>query len=176
MRKANTMRKKTSVKRLIILMSYLLITSVMYGQGELRKEAFDVNADSEHYEYYLHDSLICISEYDTISKREIFIKFSEAPFYGDSMLDTFKYIYNNLKSPDPYADLKGRVIVQFIVEIDGTLSNFKILRSFGNCYGNGAIYDKEAIKVLKNMPKWTSGKCNGEKVPAYLVLPINFRP
>lgn len=165
------MSKITCLKRLILLFTYLTMNFVLFGQGEIKKvKAFDIHAGFEGYRYYLLDSLICSSEYDTISKREIFRKVTQWPVYGDSIQDTLKYIYNNLKSPDPYADLWGTVFVQFIVELDGTLTNFKILR------GLHPKCDKEAIDVLKNMPKWTPGKCNGEKVPVYFIIPINIRP
>lgn len=73
-----------------------------------------------------------------------------------------------MKYQDFYSSINARVIVQFIVETDGTLTNFKILRSLD------ATLDKQAIKILKNMPNWSSGKCNGEKIPTYFVVPIKF--
>lgn len=160
----------TYLKRLILLTSCVIINSALFGQGEIKKvNAFDVHADIDGYKYYLLDSLICSSEYDTISKREIFREVTEWPVFRNSIPDLFKYIRANLKYQSFDAGFYAKVIVQFVVEIDGTLSNFKILR------GLEPIYDKEAINVLKNMPKWTSGKCNGEKVPTYFVVPINFR-
>ncbi|MEA4936161.1 MAG: TonB family protein [Paludibacter sp.] len=156
----------TDFKNLFLLISCLITISAIYGQEDIKKvRASDVH---EGYKYYLHDSLICSSEYDTICKREVFRKVTEWPVFGDSITDFFKYIHLNLKYQDFYSSINARVIVQFIVETDGTLTNFKILRSLD------ATLDKQAIKILKNMPNWSSGKCNGEKVPTYFVVPIKF--
>jgi len=130
-------------KNLFLLMSCLIIISAIYGQEDIKK----VKASDVH---------------------EGFRKVTEWPVFGDSITDFFKYIHSNLKYQDFYSSINARVIVQFIVETDGTLTNFKILRSLD------ATLDKQAIKILKNMPNWSSGKCNGEKVPTYFVVPIKF--
>ncbi len=150
-------------------MSFVLTNTVLYGQEGLKKiKALDVQVDFDGYEYYLGDSLICSSECDSISKRDIFLLVNERPFYGDSVPDILEYIKMNLKYPNTQVDVIGKVFVQFIVEMDGTLTNFKILR------GLEASFDKEAIDVLRNMPNWTSGRCNGEKVPVYFTIPVKF--
>lgn len=63
-------------------------------------------------------------------------------------------------------DLKGKVYATFIIEKDGSLSDIKILRDIG--YGSGA----EAIRVLKNSPKWTPGKQNNTVVRVLYSIPI----
>ncbi|MCL9806703.1 energy transducer TonB [Flavobacterium amniphilum] len=64
-------------------------------------------------------------------------------------------------------DLKGRVIVEFVVEKDGSLTDIKVIRDLG--YGTG----DEAIRVLKSMPKLKPGEQNGKKVRARFSLPIS---
>ena len=154
---------------LVLIVLFVMASAVLYGQGELKKiKSFDVHANFDGYEYFLEDSLICSTKYDTISKRNIFLIVSEIPFFGDSIHDFHEYVKNNLKHPNIQSDVVGKVYVQFIIEIDGSLTNFKIMR------GIYPDFDKEAIDVLKNMPKWTPGKCNGEKVPVYFTVPIKF--
>jgi TonB family protein len=149
--------------------TFVMANTILYGQEGLKKiKTFDVHADFDGYKYYIGDSLICSSEYDSISKRDIFLLVNERPFYGDGIPDILEYVKMNLRYPNTQADVIGKVFVQFIVEIDGTLTNFKILR------GLEPSFDKEAIEVLKNMPNWTSGKCNGEKVPVYFTVPVRF--
>lgn len=63
-------------------------------------------------------------------------------------------------------ELKGKVYVSFVVERDGSLSNIKILRDIG--YETG----KEAIRVLKKMPRWKPGEQNGKKVRCSYTIPI----
>jgi periplasmic protein TonB len=64
-------------------------------------------------------------------------------------------------------DLKGRVIVEFVVEKDGSLTDIKVIRDLG--YGTG----DEAIRVLKTMPRLKPGEQNGKKVRARFSLPIS---
>lgn len=64
-------------------------------------------------------------------------------------------------------ELKGRIIVEFVVEKDGSLTDIKVVRDLG--YGTG----DEAIRVLKSMPKLKPGEQNGKKVRAKFSLPIS---
>lgn len=62
----------------------------------------------------------------------------------------------------------GRVVVSFIVEKDGSLSNIKAMQSVS------PDMDAEAIKVVKNSPKWIPGTQFGRPVRANFIVPINF--
>jgi protein TonB len=64
--------------------------------------------------------------------------------------------------------LSGKIMVSFIVETDGSLSNIKVLKDIG--YGSGA----EAIRVLKKSPKWMPGKQNGKPVRVEYTMPISI--
>lgn len=67
---------------------------------------------------------------------------------------------------------QGRVMVQFVVELDGSLSHFKIMRS-----GGLRSMDNEAIRILSEMPdeSWIPAKQNGQNVRCYYTQTINFR-
>ena len=65
--------------------------------------------------------------------------------------------------------IQGRVTVSFIVEKDGRVSNVRLLRSVQ------PSLDKEAIRVVKSMPKWTPGKQNGKPVRVRFNLPVMFK-
>lgn len=65
--------------------------------------------------------------------------------------------------------IQGRIIVEFIIEKDGSISNFKILKSAGE------ILDKEAKRLIKIMPKWNPGKQDGRPVRVAQSLPILFK-
>lgn len=60
------------------------------------------------------------------------------------------------------------MVVQFIVERDGSISNPKIVRSIH------PMLDEEAIRVVKNMPNWNPGIINGKPVRVRYYIPINF--
>ncbi|MFR9166655.1 MAG: energy transducer TonB [Dysgonomonas sp.] len=88
---------------------------------------------------------------------------------GDSQLT--KYLNNNIRYPVISLEngVQGRVIIRFLVKKDGTVSNVRALR------GIDPSCDKEAIRVVKSMPKWIPGKESGRIVPAYYNLPIEFK-
>lgn len=78
-----------------------------------------------------------------------------------------EFIKKNFMTPEIDGEkIKGKVYVTFVVEKDGSLSGIKILRDIGFDTG------KEAIRVLKKMPKWTSGEQNGRKVRCSYSIPI----
>jgi len=93
----------------------------------------------------------------------------EFPGGEDSMK---RFIKNNLKYPDVERDIdiRGRVIVGFIVEKDGSLSNIIVKR------GVTPARDKEAMRVVESMPKFKPGKQQGVPVRVRYVIPIVFSP
>src|SRR5690606_37763367 len=90
------------------------------------------------------------------------------PEFPGGLEKFYKYVANNYRTPDEEG-LKGRVFVTFVVEKDGSLTDIKVVRDIG--YGTG----KEAIRVLKNSPKWIPGEQNGKKVRVLYSLPINIQ-
>ena len=64
---------------------------------------------------------------------------------------------------------QGRVIVQFVVNKDGSISNDTIVRSVD------PLLDAEALRVVRSMPNWTPGKQKGEAVRTRFTIPISFR-
>jgi periplasmic protein TonB len=77
-----------------------------------------------------------------------------------------RYVQRNYRTPEVEEDLKGRVFVEFVVEKDGSLTDIKVLRDLG--FGTGA----EAIRMLKNAPKWKPGVQNGKTIRVKYSLPI----
>lgn len=90
------------------------------------------------------------------------------PDYPGGMANFYKFVGNNYQVPEEEG-LSGKVIVQFVVEKDGSLTDIKVLRDLG--YGTGA----EAIRVLKKMPRWSPGEQNGKKVRCTYQLPITIQ-
>ena len=80
----------------------------------------------------------------------------------------YSYVGKNYQVPEEEG-LKGKVFVSFVVEKDGSLTDIKVIRDIG--YGTG----KEAIRVLKNCPRWNPGEQNGKKVRVLYSLPINIQ-
>ena len=82
-----------------------------------------------------------------------------------------KYLGKNIKYPTISQEMgsAGRVIVQFVVDKDGSISNPEVVR------GVDAYLDKEAIRVISSMPKWRPGVQNGKKVRVKYTVPVVFR-
>jgi len=66
--------------------------------------------------------------------------------------------------------IEGKVYLQFVINSDGSVTDVKIIRGLGN-----TSLDEEAIRVVKNMPKWIPGKQNGKVVDVQFTLPIVFK-
>ena len=88
---------------------------------------------------------------------------------GDAAL--MKYLSENIKYPKAAekAGEQGRVVVNFIVEKDGAISNVNVVRSVT------PTLDAEAVRVIKAMPKWVPGKQDGQFVRVKYNVPVSFR-
>ncbi|CAM4041771.1 energy transducer TonB [Flavobacterium antarcticum] len=88
------------------------------------------------------------------------------PEYPGGIGKFLEFVGKNYRAPEE--DIKGKVIVQFVVEKDGSLTDIKVMRDLG--YGTGA----EAIRVLKKSPRWKPGIQNGRPVRVLYSLPISI--
>ena len=88
---------------------------------------------------------------------------------GDGAL--MGYLRDNIHYPTVAAEngVQGRVVVGFVVERDGSITDVNILR------GVDPSLDREAMRVVKSMPKWTPGKQNGSAVRVKYQVPVSFR-
>lgn len=93
------------------------------------------------------------------------------PQYPGGQIAMLKYIMENMKYPEQAMKkgIQGRVAVRFIVEKDGSISDVKPIHSVHT------LLDKEAVRVVKSMPKWSPGKQNGKPVRVQLIVPIMFK-
>ncbi|MEN9908610.1 MAG: hypothetical protein RLZZ540_1759 [Bacteroidota bacterium] len=95
-------------------------------------------------------------------------KLDEKPTFPGGFDEFYKFVGTNYKMPE-IKDLQGKVYVTFVIDIDGSVVDIKILRDIG--YGTG----EEAIRVLQNSPKWNPGKQNGQTVRVLYSLPITIQ-
>ena len=82
-----------------------------------------------------------------------------------------RYIAENIKYPTIAQEngIQGRAMCQFIVERDGSISGVEIVRSAGD-----KSLDKEALRLIKSMPKWNPGRQKGYPVRVKYTVPVNF--
>ncbi|MDP4281678.1 MAG: energy transducer TonB [Bacteroidota bacterium] len=101
---------------------------------------------------------------------EIFTVVEEQPSYPGGDESRIRFLQENIKYPEEAKELgvQGKVFVTFVVEVDGSISDVRVLR------GIGSGCDEEAIRVVKSMPKWVPGKQRGVPVRVQFNLPIKF--
>lgn len=88
---------------------------------------------------------------------------------GLSALQEYLVAHTNYPAKAKQNNIQGTVLVNFVVEKDGSITNVTVE------FGTHKLLDKEAIRVVKSMPKWSPGESNGRKVRAYFTLPFNFQ-
>ena len=105
------------------------------------------------------------------SDEKIFDVVEQPPSFPGGQAALLSYLSKNVKYPEEALkdNVQGRVIVGFIVEKDGSVSNAKIIR------GVDSALDKEAIRIVMSMPKWTPGRQNGRNVRTKYNVPVNFK-
>ena len=93
------------------------------------------------------------------------------PQFPGGQIAMLKYIMENMKYPEQAMKegIQGRVAVRFIVEKDGSISDVKPILSVH------PLLNKEAVRVVESMPKWTPGKHNGKPVRVRFNLPVMFK-
>ena len=106
-----------------------------------------------------------------VEETKIFTVVEQMPMYpgGDAAL--MGYLRDNIKYPTVAAEngVQGRVVVGFGVERDGSITDVNILR------GVDPSLDREAMRVVKSMPRWNPGKQNGSAVRVKYQVPVSFR-
>lgn len=126
----------------------------------------DAEADDNMEEYsYVEEEI----EKEVV-EAEIFTVVEENPMFpgGDEARMTF--LRDNIKYPQMAREsgIQGTVYVTFVVEPSGSITNIKILR------GIGGGCDEEALRVVRQMPKWKPGKQRGKSVRVQFNMPIRF--
>ena len=104
-------------------------------------------------------------------EEEIFVAVEQQAEFPGGQAALMKWLSNNIRYPESAQqnDIQGRVVVKFVVEKDGSIGQATIAK------GVDKDLDREAIRVVKKMPKWQPGKNNGVAVRSYFTLPVTFK-
>lgn len=104
-------------------------------------------------------------------EKKIFDVVEEMPSFPGGVGALNNWLDNNIQYPKQAKDtgVQGRVIIKFIIEKDGSISNAKVSRSLDT------DLDNEALRLVKSMPKWNPGKQNGTEARVRYSVPVNFR-
>lgn len=113
------------------------------------------------------------NESDTLQTeaKEVLQIAEQMPSFPGGMGECMKWLAENVNYPSDAKEkgVEGRVIVQFVVNKDGSISDIEIIRSIT------PELDKEAIRAVEAMPKWVPGKQDGQAVNVKFTLPITFK-
>ena len=95
----------------------------------------------------------------------------QMPEYPGGMAAMFEFLMKNMQYPKDAEKQKveGRVMVMFVVETDGSISDVKVAKK------TFPSLDAEAVRVVQSMPKWTPGRDKGKVVRVQYTLPVSFR-
>lgn len=105
------------------------------------------------------------------SKQNVYDVVEQMPEFPGGMPAMIEFLQTNLKYPSDAKkqNVGGRVLVMFVVETDGTISNVRVAK---NVFPS---LDAEAVRVVKAMPKWNPGKEKGKPVRVNFSLPIVYK-
>ncbi len=139
-------------------------TETAFGATDFDKGTDDVTVVRE-----IRDEVVV--EEKKPEPEKIFTAVEEAPKFPGGDAELYKWLSRNIRYPEMAAqnNIQGRVTVQFVVEKDGSVGEVKVVR------GKDPDLDKEAVRVVKALPKFIPGKMNGQSVRVWYTLPIMFK-
>ena len=144
------------------------IIEIVEDDMEIEDEIeIDVEADQETEV----QDYVPVEEEEEEEEAQIFTVVESMPDFPGGDEARIKYLNENIKYPQMAREsgIQGRVFVTFVVEKDGSVTDVRVLR------GIGGGCDEEAIRVIKNMPKWDAGKQRGKPVRVQFNMPILFK-
>lgn len=132
---------------------------------------FDQGTDNLEVVRTYKDEIIVEEKKPEPVKEEIFTAVEQMPQFPGGEAELLKYIATHIKYPTMAAEnnIQGRVVVKFVVKKDGNVGEVVVLR------GKDPDLDKEAVRVVKTLPRFIPGKMNGQSVSVWYTLPINFK-
>ena len=165
----------------VLVVSFVgLKTQYLTVQSEVTKLGIHMKADVQNLEEMVVTAYapeeekkqpVAKEEVKQTEEEVIFQVVEQMPEFPGGMSEAMKFLAKNIKYPvaAQQAKIEGRVIVQFVVGKDGSISDVHTVRSVS------PELDAEAIRVVSMMPKWNPGKQRGKAVSVSYTMPIMFR-
>ncbi len=109
---------------------------------------------------------------EKFEKNNVLPVAEQMPEFPGGMPALMEYLKKEVRYPKKCreAGVEGRAIITFVVKKNGKVKDFEVARSSGN-----KLLDKEAMRVIKKMPKWKPGMHEGKNVNVMFALPISFK-
>ncbi len=123
------------------------------------------------------------AEAQSMAADSVYMMAQKMPEYPGGRMALTKYLMDNIKMPQKCRDEKliGMSVVEFVVEKDGTPSNFVVSISSADRYASdpekaatAKLFDKEALRLAAGMQKWSIAEQDGKPVRARMRLPVKF--
>ena len=139
-------------------------------EDNVETESIEINTEDDKEEVVIAAPVEAPEEEE--EEEVIFVVVETMPEFPGGQQALFKYLSENVKYPVIAQEngIQGRVICQFVVNKDGSIVDVEVVRS-----GGDPSLDKEAVRVIKSMPKWKPGKQRGKPVRVKFTLPVNFK-
>jgi hypothetical protein len=137
-------------KQIILIIAFFFIPFV---------QSLSINCQTDSIKYKL--------QIDSISNKEFYFLVDSMPEYPGGQSEMLKFFVTNFKYPVEI-DACCKVIVEFIVDSTGQMTDLKIIRNLQK------DFDNETLRVMKLMPKWKLGKLNGKPVNVKIIIPWNI--
>lgn len=133
--------------------------------------SFDVKGNDEAAGEVLKAKEVIADEKPKEEETKVFDVVEQMPQFPGGQGALFEYLSKQIKYPVIAEEngVQGRVIVTFVVERDGSITDVKVVKSVD------PSLDKEAQRVVKGMPRWIPGKQNGSAVRVKYTVPVTFR-
>ena len=146
------------------------LLNIVEDESSIDEELEIEDADDESDNTEIQD-ISDFGDYDgeDTGEENIFMVVEDMPqFPGGNVT---KWIAKNVKYPQLAQEngIQGKVFIKFVIEKDGSITDVQVSR------GVDASLDREAVRVIKAMPKWKPGKQRGKAVRVSYTLPINFQ-
>ncbi len=124
---------------------------------------------SEYADYT--DTEIIVAE-EEIDEDVVFQVVEQQPEFPGGLQALYKYLADNINYPRVSREngSQGRVFIRFVVNTDGSIQDAEVIRSSGDVY-----LDREAVRVVSGMPKWSPGMQSGKAVRVYFTVPVLFK-
>lgn len=119
-------------------------------------------------------SPMMITKNDLVVEQDdpVFTFAEKMPVFPGGEAVLYKYIADNTRKPEGYSDTdsRGVVYVNFVVNADGSIRDVKVMKEMKG----KPEFSEEAVRVIKNMPRWEPGKMQGRPVAVSMTIPVRF--
>ncbi len=140
-------------------------------ENDVETQTIEITSEETNEEVVIAPPVEEVKEEEE-DEQVVFVVVETMPEFPGGTQALFKYLSENVKYPVIAQEngIQGRVICQFTVNKDGSIVDVEVVRS-----GGDASLDKEAVRVIKSMPKWSPGKQRGKAVRVKYTVPVNFK-